>query len=95
MRYSSDKYVEQVAGAASVTEIFNKWGETYFRDYEVSVKEIKSTLISVVVSSSLRLLLKDFNISLISLTLYFFYFVFFFSHFLVSTFSTNLLFLGN
>ncbi|XP_044512202.1 shikimate kinase 3, chloroplastic-like [Mangifera indica] len=30
----SDKYVEQVAGAASVTEIFNKWGETYFRDYE-------------------------------------------------------------
>lgn len=81
MRYSSDKYVEQVAGAASVTEIFNKWGETYFRDYEVSVKEIKNTLISVV-SSSPGLLLRDFNIPLVSLTLHFFYFLFFFFFFI-------------
>lgn len=38
MGYSSDKYVEQVVGAASVTEIFNEWGEAYFRDNEVSLK---------------------------------------------------------
>ncbi|KAJ0085913.1 hypothetical protein Patl1_07944 [Pistacia atlantica] len=34
----SDKYVEQVVGAASVTEIFNEWGEAYFRDNEFTLQ---------------------------------------------------------
>ncbi|XP_044474745.1 shikimate kinase 3, chloroplastic-like isoform X2 [Mangifera indica] len=57
----SDKYVEQVVGAASVTEIFNEWGEAYFRDNESEALRTLSLMPQQVVATGGGAVIRPIN----------------------------------